>query len=186
MDTPDQSSNAEVFTVLAGLVSSVNADAAEAFRSIAQTAAAAKAVECARSGDYRGYYFALPYPVKKIMSGLLDYAIPYSPEARFILMHQNFLEAHFLKIIRQYEGLSCCADKTGTILQRLMRYYLTGELIVFDKNAEYTFHHPQKVFTTHAAIVDFFKSLEALYYGQPEKYLESLKSVLATGAPIQE
>ena len=132
--TFDQSSDAEVSGVLAGLVSHLDADAVEAIRPIAQTAAVRKAIECARIGDYQGYRFALSYPLQKVMHGLLGVAIPGKVEAQFILTYQDFLKAHFQEIITRYEGMSCCADKTGAILRRLLRYYLFGEEIVFDKN----------------------------------------------------
>lgn len=172
--------NADIASVLESLLAGVDADAAQAFLSIAGTGAADKAVQYVREGDHERYHYALPYPLQKLLRGLLNYAIPGKREAQFILEHQDFVSAHFRSVITGQEGMSCCADKTRTILRKLLRYYLAGEEIVFNRDAKYTFDLTEKVFTCHEDIVEFFNALQGLYYGNPKQYLAVLSKILVT------
>ncbi|MDA8151509.1 MAG: hypothetical protein M0003_02140 [Acidithiobacillus sp.] len=131
-----------------------------------------------RDGQPERFRYALQYPLERVVDGLLQTAIPGKREAQFILRQYSFLNSHFQKIIERQEGVGCCADKSRTILHRLLQYYLTGTEVVFDPNEEYTFDHPTTVFTNHQEIVTFFEGLRSLYYGNPEGYLKALKNAL--------
>lgn len=91
------------------------------------------------------------------------------------------MNSHFQKIIERWEGIGCSGDKSRTILDRLLQYYLTGKEVVFDPGEQYTFGHPTTVFTTHREIAEFFEGLYALYYGNPELYFGALKKVMVVG-----
>ncbi|MBU2840238.1 hypothetical protein HF670_11845 [Acidithiobacillus thiooxidans] len=160
-----------IASVLESILAVVDADMAHTFLSIADTRAAEQAIQYARDGNYKGYYYKLSYPLLKMQRGLLKHALPGKRDAQFIIEHQDFVVANFNEMIARREGRACCADKTRTIIRKLLRYYITGEEIVFDRDAEYTFNLTEKVFTEHAEIVDFFKSLQALYYGISDRYL---------------
>lgn len=132
------------------------------------------AQDFALNGQPDAFFHALPSHLDRLLEGFLLTILPENREAHFILSRYSFLNSHFKKIIERREGSSCSADKSRTILSRLLQYYLNGQEVVFDPGEEYTFGHPTVVFTTHREIVEFFEALRNLYYGIPGKYLAIL------------
>ena len=63
-------------------------------------------------------------------------------------------------------------------MNRLYTWFKDNKEIVFDKDEEYTYHHPKIVFTTHEEIVSFYNALHYLYYGNPKQYLSMLSEML--------
>ncbi|MHB1630686.1 MAG: hypothetical protein ACYCQL_00530 [Acidithiobacillus sp.] len=140
----------------------------------------------AREGQPERFRYALIYPLERVVDGLLQTVLPGKREAHFILKQYQFLKVHFQKVIQRRDGFGCSGDKSRTILDRLLQYYLTGKEVVFDPGEQYTFGHPTTVFTTHREIVEFFEGLYALYYGNPELYLGALKNVMLVGEPEED
>ena len=164
----------EIGDVLYGILDATNMGKKELFVSLCEHPVLQKASEYAAAGSPENFRFSLPYRLDRIVDGLLETVIPKKPEAQFIFRHYQFLELNFKAVIQKFEGHCCCADKSRTILQRLTRYYLTGDEIQFNNNDIYSFSYPKIVFTTHTEIVEFFDALRNLYYGRPELYLEAL------------
>ena len=127
--------------------------------------------------DIEEFYFGLIYPFKEFISGLIRSEISNNRDIVFLLQHSQFIESNFVKLIEKYEGRGCCSDKSRTILKRLLDFYLNGNKIEFDYTQEYTFHLPSLIFKTHEEIVEFYEGLKNLYYGNPIKYLEELKTL---------
>jgi hypothetical protein len=113
-------------------------------------------------------------PAEKYWNGFIRTEIKNNDNVVFLLNNTMFIEQTFQYWIKKIEGMSCCADKSRTILRRLYNYFLTGEKIVFDLSEEYTFHYPKKVFNTHKQIINVFDSLHALHYGNPMLYLKEV------------
>lgn len=157
--------------VLSGLLASIHEEQVSSFQEIANNPAVEKALNAIAARELDAFYFALPYPVSQTIEGLLRVAIPTSDCARFIFLHSNFIESHFQKLIVTYEGGACCADKSRTILRRLLAFYLKGERISFDWTQQYTYHYPKTIFTNHEDIVGFFEALRKLYYGNAPDYI---------------
>ena len=130
--------------------------------------------------DLEDFYFSLLYPFEKLMSGLISVEISNNKGIEFIYMHSQFIERHFQRFIQDIEGSPCCADKSRTIIKRLVKWFLKGERIEFDYTQEYTFHLPKKVFKTHDEIIRFYEGIESLYYGYPLKYMEALLDMKLT------
>lgn len=164
--------------VITAILGSAEQDKMALFASLKDHPLLQDAQTFARDGQAEQFHYSLPYRLEGVVDGLLQTAIPRKREAHFILMQYRFLNTHFKNILQRGEGMSCCADKSRTILDRLLQYYLTGKEIVFDPNEKYTFGHPTTVFTTHQEIVEFFEGLYGLYYGNPEGYLKALKTTL--------
>ena len=164
--------------VLTAILDHADTDNRALFASLQDHPLLQEAQAFARDGQAEPFHFSLPYRLRRVVDGLLQTVLPGKREAHFILQQYKFLNSHFKNIIIRREGASCCADKSRTILNRLLQYYQTGNEIVFDSNEEYTFGHPTTVFTTHREIVEFFEGLYGLYYGNPEGYLKALKSAL--------
>ena len=169
---------APIQDVITEILGNVDSDKMALFASIQNHPLLQEAQAFARNGQPERFLYALPYPLERVVDGLLQTVLPGKREAHFILRQYRFLNLHFQKIIQRREGFGCCADKSRTILHRLLQYYQTGNEIVFDSNEEYTFGHPTTVFTTHREIVEFFEGLYGLYYGNPEGYLKALESAL--------
>lgn len=175
-----EQSDAKLQSVLTALLDNVNLDKIALFASLQDHPLLEEAKTFARNGDPERFRYALPYRLERIVDGLLQTVLPGKREAHFILTKYQFLEANFKQIITREEGVCCCADKSRTVLRRLLNYYLTGDVVVFDRKDEYTFGYPTKVFVTHRQIVSFFEALHSLYYGNPDLYLKELQEILNT------
>ncbi len=74
--------------------------------------------------------------------------------------------------------MACCADKTRTIIKRLIDFYENGIRIEFDYTQEYTFHLPKIIFKIHEDIIEFYEGLKFLQNtGNPLKYLNAIKNL---------
>jgi len=124
------------------------------------------------------FFYAVLYPWEKFISGFLKSTINANKDVEFIFKNSQYIDRHFCNLFEKYEGSACCADKSRTIVNRLLKYYQEGEEIVFNYEAEYTYHLPKKIFKSHDHIIQFYESIKSLLYGNPEKYLEALKVVL--------
>ncbi|MDB4726133.1 hypothetical protein OAF54_01760 [bacterium] len=96
----------------------------------------------------------------------------------FILSHSSFIESNFKNLFEKYEGSSCCADKSRTIVKSLIHHFVTGEPIRFNYDQEYTYHLPKGMFRVHSEIIGFYKALKALHYGKFDKYITELGSIM--------
>ncbi len=164
--------------VITAILGSADQDKMALFASLRDHPLLQDAQAFARDGQAEQFHYRLPYRLERVVDGLLQTVLPGKREAHFILQRYTFLNSHFKNIVKHREGMSCCADKSRTILHRLLQYHLTGKEVVFDPNEQYTFAHPTTVFTTHLEIVEFFDGLYGLYYGNPEGYLKALKTTL--------
>lgn len=124
------------------------------------------------------FFYAVLYPWEKFISGFLKSTLNANRDVEFIWEHSEFIDRHFKNLFEKYEGSACCADKSRTIVNRLLKYYSSGERIEFNYDSEYTYHLPKKIFKNHDHIVDFYEGLKSLLYGNPEKYIKALKAVL--------
>ncbi len=171
-------SSAPIQDVIIAILGNVDGDKMALFASIQNHPLLQEAQAFARDGQPERFLYALPYPLERVVDGLLQTVLPGKREVHFILRQYRFLNLHFQKVIQRREGFGCSGDKSRTILHRLLQYYMTGKEIVFDPNEDYTFGHPTTVFTTHQEIVTFFDGLYGLYYGNPELYVKALKTTL--------
>ncbi|MBU2765812.1 hypothetical protein HAP94_06280 [Acidithiobacillus ferrivorans] len=173
-----EQSATQIQDVITAILDATDQDKIALFTSLLDHPTLQEAQTFARDGQAERFLYALPYPLERVVDGLLQTVLPGKREAQFILRQYRFLNVHFQKIIQRLEGFGCSGDKSRTILDRLLQYYLTGKEVVFDPGEQYTFGHPTVVFTTHREIVEFFEGLYALYYGNPEGYLKALKNTL--------
>lgn len=132
------------------------------------------------------FYFGLVYPYEEFLSGLIKTTISCNSDVGFILKHSRFIESHFEKLIKNTEGVGCCADKSRTIMHELLSFYNDGRHIVFDYEQQYTYHLPKAIFKTHESIIGFYEGLRGLYYGNPEKYLAELLKIAKTQTEKEE
>lgn len=135
------------------------------------------ALDALENNKFEEFYISLQYPFDKLVNGVVDSVIT-NRDAQFIMKHSQFLERHFNKLIDQYEGMGCRADKTRTLIRSLLVYYATGKEIEFDYNAEYTYHLPKVIFTTHDEIIEFYEAVKNIYYGDVSYYLKALSAIL--------
>jgi len=123
------------------------------------------------------FYMSLIYPHENFLKGLIQTEISKNHEVIFLLIHSNYVENHFVKFIKDIEGFACSADKSRTIMNRLLKWFKDGSRIEFDYNAEYTYHLPKSVFTTHDEIIEFYEGVKRLYYGNSKEYLVAIKNI---------
>lgn len=121
--------------------------------------------------DYDTFYLSVIYPFNNFIDSFIRSEISNNHDVRFLMKQSQFVKCHFEKIINEIDGFGCCADKSRTIMKRLIKFYTDGTEIVFDYEDQYTFHLPKNVFTTHDEIVTFYTAIKRLYYGHTEDFL---------------
>ena len=163
--------------VFSGMFASIAKEQSDSFAQVSALPAVQTACEQVRGLDMRGFYYSFMYPLDQLLEGMLASAIPNSEDAHFIFKNSQFVDAHFRALIVKYEGNSCCADKTRTVIRALLEYLTTGKEIGFDRSQQYTFHLPKKVFASHQEILEYFKAIQRLFYGQSEAYLAVLLAI---------
>lgn len=181
MTTPEDINN-----VLGSLLAGIEEGSIAKYESMARSPALRAASEAVGRGDIDGFYFALTYPLSNLVDGLLARELPQSREAQFLFKHSQFVERHFRKLIEQYEGSACCADKSGVVLRKLLGFLKTGEAISFDYKQKYTFHLPALVFKTHAEIIEYFEAVQGLYYGNAEQFMQAVNRISSRMSGFQK
>lgn len=141
-----------------------------------------KARAAAQAHNPDGFYFALGYPLQKIIDAVVESEFPRNENAQFLMANSHFIENHLDRIFTRFEGSACSHDKTRTVIKHLMRFFTTEKPIEFDYTQEYTFHLPKKVLKDHDSITAFVTSLHHLYYGNPDRYLVAMQSIIAQAA----
>jgi len=124
--------------------------------------------------NYEIFYLKLIYSYSNFLNVLIKEAIFNDDNIEFIFKHSDFIERHFQRMIQRQEGSPCCADKSRTIMRRLIKWFTAKEKIIFNYEQEYTYHLPENIFKTHEIIISFYEGLKHLYYGNPKPYLEAM------------
>ncbi|WP_163836827.1 hypothetical protein [Spartinivicinus ruber] len=135
-----------------------------------------QAVLAAKEGSVEDFYNSLIFPIERFTEGLLNYEVSPDDRTHFLFMNSRFIESHFQQVIRMKEGSACCTDKSISIMLALSRWLLKDVRIEFDYNAEYTYHLPKTVFTTHEDIEEFFMALYRLHYGNSKDFIELMNT----------
>lgn len=141
-----------------------------------------KARKAAQAHNPDGFYFALGYPLQKIIDAVVESEFPHNDKAQFLMANSHFIESHLDKIFSRFEGSACSHDKTRTVIKHVLRFFTTKKPIEFDYNQEYTFHLPKKVLKDHDSIIAFITGLHHLYYGNSDHYLVALQGIIAQAA----
>jgi hypothetical protein len=173
------SASDSIKNVLTGLLASIEQHNHDRYAAITDDPTIREAGEHVRELDVSGFYFKLLYPLSSAIDGLLNNELPGNPKAQFLFKHGNFVENHLCALFEKYEGSACSADKARTVIRRLLRFFTANVEIVFDYTAEYTYHLPKTILTTHAEIVAFFEALHRLYYGNAASYLKIMRDMEA-------
>ena len=131
-------------------------------------------------------HFSLIYPLSLTIDGLLAHELPGSSEAQFLYKHSQFVENHYQRLIEEFEGAPCCADKSRTIMRSLSDFLKSGQQISFDYGQQYTYHLPKSVFTTQGEIVEFFNALYRLYYGNFKPFIDAVQRIESRMAALKQ
>lgn len=183
MSTSDQ--NAEFSAIFASILASVSSSEAAAFTAIADYPTTQAALKSVGEADIESFEWNFLRPVELVQGGLFG-ALDPSPSdlsaAQFLFTQKAFVERQFRWVIEQREGMSCCADKTRTIMRVIAMHFILGKPIIFNYQQEYTFHLPQLIFRTEEQILEFFTAVRRLHAGRPDAYLACLGRLLSTPA----
>lgn len=172
----------ELAALIGAILSATDDEARGLYSALAEHPGVQRAVEAARKTDAATFDILLRYPLERFVEGLLASVVPGDRRVHFLFKQYQFVEAHLKRLFAVHEGDACSVDKARTVVRRLIGFFQNGTLIAFDWTAEFTYHYPHTILTTHEAIVAFFEGLYALYYGQPEKYLIALRNLEARSA----
>ena len=128
------------------------------------------------------FFFSVLYPFDNFVDGFIRSKVSNNEDVVFIYKNNQFIERHFESVIKINEGWPCCADKSRTIMRGLVEFYSSGKEIQFNYDAEYTYHLPKKVFTSHAEIIGFYQGAKSLYYGNSDKFLKAMLKIIGGGS----
>lgn len=157
--------------VLSILADSVEQDAQDLFTTVlAESGSTQERLKNVNSPD--SFYFALMYPHEQFLKGVVAKKFGGDREAQWFFLHTRFVQRHYEKIIIAHEGSACSVDKSGHIIHLLAVWLLKGTEMKHDYLQEYTYHLPKDVFVDHAEILEFYKAIQNLYYGNPEQYFK--------------
>lgn len=170
MSTPPITKEA-LTNVLNGILASAHAESASALESCRQDPAVDRALQAARSGDFRHLWFNLLHPLSKLVDGVVGDAAPGNAELQFLLKHHRFIERHCRSVIERHEGIACCADKTRWVLGALYRFLAHGKRIEPDYTQAYTYHLPTKIFNDHDQTIAFFHAVWRLHAGRSDDFI---------------
>lgn len=138
-----------------------------------------KAREAAQNQDSDGFFFALGYPLQKMVDAVIAGEFPSNQNAQFLMANSRFIECHLDRIFTRFEGSACSHDKTRAVMKAAMRFFTSAKPIEFDYTQEFTYHLPKKVLKDHDSIINFITSLNYLLYGNPDRYLVAMQNILA-------
>lgn len=116
--------------------------------------------------------YRIKYPVNSLLKGILIQKFgKINLESEFLIKNSDFVENAYQFWIEKIEGSACSYDKSGYIINSIIRYYTENKEIKHDYSDEKEYWLPKKIFTTHDEIIDYFYSLISLFHGNYEKYL---------------
>jgi hypothetical protein len=171
-----------VKAVLNALLGGVEADGQSALQQVSEVPAVIEARAAAKALSLDTFYFALPYRLNQMVDAILEAELPGNGNAQFLMGNSSFVSNHLDEIFTKFEGSACSHDKTRTVLRGLMRFFTTEQPISFNYEQEYTFGLPKKVLKSHDSIVEYFKGLRHLFYGNPDYYLKAMQNIIAEHA----
>ena len=172
--------------VISGMLEASERDAVDSAGLIKDNKLVIEAMQAVIERNCDHFYYRLLYPIEQAIEGVIRAAGVQDDAAIFILQNSSFIEAHFQRLFDQFEGMACCADKSRTVVRRLLRFYADGRRIEFDYAGEYTYHLPKTIFREHDEIIEFFEGLRRLFSGYSDMYLAALLKVTTKGAQSEK
>ncbi len=137
------------------------------------------AERAAAAGDLPGFQAALAAPAEALLSETLDRALPTRAKAQFLLKHAEFVKGHLMEMLERFEGSAGCAEKTdwayANLLQRFFKH-LAGKPQVLDL-AVLPGRPPVRILQGEAALLEAFRAIEQLYFGQAFAYMDWVNRV---------
>jgi hypothetical protein len=176
MGKKDRDINSDIGSILGSMSDSIDREKRTLYEIIIEKSSFSPKGDDLR--DMELFYFSYEYEWNNFLEMLIKTEIHDSREVVFLFSNYRFIDNHISKIIESAEGASCSADKARAILNGIRDFYIHGREIFFNPDAEYTFHHPEKVFTTHDEIITYFKALYDLYHGHYKPYLLAMQKIL--------
>lgn len=167
----------EVASVLDALFSGFQSESKATFEHIKHLGPIEAACQAVEDTDADLFHMSLIYPLGSMVDGLLSTYFGNNYEVQFLFKHYSYVENHFRHHLERYEGSTCIADKTRTIIYHLIVGLTAKTKLEFDYSGEYTYHLPKKVFMTQDQNIEFFKGIYDLYYGNPIKYLIAMQKM---------
>jgi hypothetical protein len=104
----------------------------------------------------------------------LKYELGINDKVATVWQHWGFLDSHFSQLFLEYEGSAFCHDKSRLVIDRIIRFYKTGEKIEFENC---TFSKPVKILTTHDEVIEMYDAIMNLRYGKGRPYILAMKNL---------
>lgn len=128
--------------------------------------------------SFEEFYFGVIYDTEQCIESYVRHSISDNDDVVFLYCNSQFIQRHFEKVIKMKEGWACSADKSRTMINALISFFTTKKEIVFNYDGEYTYHLPSVVFKDHESILQFYKSIKNMYWGDPELYIAELTKLV--------
>lgn len=174
--------DADLTSVVGGLLARAAADEIEAFEAVSDSPAAEQALAALRADDLTGVRYPLAHRMQEVLRGLARTVHPQDSLAQFVVVHMDFVEGQLKRLFREVEGHACSSDKTRWVLRSYLRHARTGAPIVVDRTQSHTYHLPKQVLCEQNDIVAFLAATMALFYGEVDRFVE-LRAALTQKVP---
>lgn len=128
--------------------------------------------------DPNVYDTVLMYPIRQMTGAVADNYLGFKDKtgkAAFIYLNYDFVESNISKLMQKRTGFSASVDKSRTVISTYLKYlsHPEEELPDFCKD-----HYWLPKFGSAKEWIEYCDSLINLYYGEPERYLETYRTLL--------
>lgn len=124
------------------------------------------------------FYYSVVHHLERFQKGFIKTTISESRELTWLYLNQSFVKNNFQTLIRQKEGMVCCADKSRYIIESLALFFKDGTKMMQEPPKDEEYFRTRVIFNTHDWVIDFFNALFALHNGGYERYCTELKRTL--------
>ena len=125
-------------------------------------------------GNYSDFHYELIYPYHNFLKGFIAMRYHQNDDLEFLFINGGFIKRHFKRVIVNFEGSVCSADKSRGIINILIRYFISKTPIVFEDN----YSTCKLTFINEEDVLSFYYALKQLHYGVPDSYFEEYKKML--------
>lgn len=175
----------EITAIFNSLTSKQNAEKAELLSLISDNNIVILAIEALNKDDIQSFNYICEQITSPIEAMIYGADAKHKAYYDFAVKNHGFIERNFCSLFRLIEGSGCSADKSRTVMRKIVNFLRTGEEIKFNYDTEYTFNLPKKIFKTHEEIYAFFIALMRLNMGYPEEFIVIYGKIIVGIEPNQ-
>jgi hypothetical protein len=123
----------------------------------------------------KGFELCFLYPFSVFVKTHLKNGLKLDRKSAFIWENYSFVEDHFAGLFKDYEGHTLCFDKAANVINKLLKFFSSGEKVDFSQSA---YAKPRRILTTHDEVVEMYEAINSLKYGNGKPYILAMKNLI--------